>query len=204
MKHETEMLETKEPRLVSRRTLVAAAAWGVPAVTILGATPAYAASFGRDNVLSRPQSVPESEGWANPDNVKGIDDVTTYITSGPGAGASLKVSKFQIPKNWQYLTNVLYVTLEVKWMVDTTAHGPTLQVVANYGGRQTTAIDDEPTTDHLHEFTVELEIDPTTIWTTNRETVLTDMTVEITPSAGGETKFSVDCIYLLIGYQWHL
>lgn len=204
MKHKTEMPETNEPRLVSRRTLVAAVAWGVPAVTILGATPAYAASFGRDYVLSRPQSVPESTGWTNPDNVKGIDDVTTYITSGPGTGDPLTVSDFQIPDKWQYLTNVTYVKLKVKWMVDSTTYGPTLQVVANYGGEHTTAIDNVPTTDRLHEFTVELKIDPTTIWTADRDTVLTNMTVEITPSAGDATKFSVDCAYLLIGYQWHL
>lgn len=208
MEHETEIPEIREPRLVSRRTLVATAAWAVPAVTILGATPAYAASVGRDNILSRPELLLVYADWSTPEEVLGVDGRTAQTVYASGTGAPLKVSGFEIPIRWQYFTEVLYVTLNVKWRVDTMANAPILHVKANYGGAETTDIDSGQALDVLHTFEVQLDSDPT-IWITDRDTVLTEMTVEITPEIttseeNVSTTFSVDAIYLIIGYNWHL
>lgn len=187
---------------LSRRTVIAGAAWTAPVVLVLGPAPAMATSSGQDWVLLLPRAVTAPE-WDNPNNVLGVDGLVTQAVLPGDQGDPLTVSSFEIPLNWGQITDVGLVRVTVRYSVTPLDNAPELTVLVTSSTPLSWTITDTPTEDRVHQVNVDLFGVSLAQW---KAGALEALTVTLTPTAPGvnavETTFSVDSIYVTAFYSW--
>lgn len=192
-----------------RRTLIAGAAWSVPAAAVVAAAPAFAQSpcYGsRDEVHLLARDYDATDEWTNAQNVLGWDGqaAVTTLPDAPPPPPRLEVGDFQVPLWWDDRVAVRDPAIVVRSWVDTTQFNPNIHVYVDYGDGNP-AVDlgtplIPPTTDEVHSNSFDLDAQKFM----DIPNILGQIQVWMEPltGSGGATTFFVDQIFLSLSYDW--
>ncbi len=102
--HEHETTTSPERSVLGRRTILKGAAWSVPAVLAVGATPAFAVSLTFAITSRSPKNVNNGQGYDVTVNGNGVTGRTVTL-SAPG-GTSLTTGNVDLQGHWSARINL--------------------------------------------------------------------------------------------------